>query len=301
MDDNTNTNPEAGLDRVLSFTLPDRESRGRAARLGPLLDDILAAHNYPPAVKLVLAEALVLTALMGSLLKEEGDQMTIQAQAKGGVLELLVCDYRHGELRGYVQHDEIAFDALGADAGLSGMFGEGHLAITFDIASTGQRYQGVVPLEGESLTEAVQNYFAQSEQVPTLIRTGMHSGASGTVAGGVLVQHLPDGEEGRERLHVRLDHPEWEHVAVLAGSTRDEELVDTQLGLEELVWRLFHEEPEVRIATGAQLSKGCRCTAAHFEDVLSRFSKDDRRDMADDDGIILVDCAFCSKQFPIQD
>ena len=301
MDETPDTQPGTSSDRVLAFTLPGRNCRGRTVRLGPVLNDILAAHSYPPAVKHVLAEAVVLCALMGSLLKEEGDQLTIQAQAKGGVVELLVCDYRVGELRGYIKHDDEAFDALGADPELAQMFGEGHLAITFDIAQTGQRYQGVVPLEGASLTEAVQNYFAQSEQVPTLIRTGVQSGATGTIAGGILVQHIPDGEEGRERLHVRLDHPEWEHVAILTDSVRQAELVDPDLTLDALVWRLFHEEPVVRVEAGPALVKGCRCTAAHFEDVLSRFSKEDRRDMANDDGVILVDCAFCSREFPIQD
>ena len=301
MDETSNTTPETNFDRVLAFTLPNRQCRGRTLRLGPVLDEILAAHSYPPAIKHVLAEAVVLCALMGSLLKEDGDQLTIQAQAQGGVIELLVCDYREGELRGYIQHDETAFDSLGADPGLAEMFGEGHLAITFDIVKSDQRYQGVVPLEGASLTEAVQNYFAQSEQVPTLIRTAVQSGATGTIAGGILVQHLPDGEEGRERLHVRLDHPEWEHVSILAGSTKEAELVDPDLTLDALVWRLFHEEQTVRIDRGPVLARGCRCTVAHFEDVLSRFPKDERREMANNDGVILVDCAFCSRQFPIQD
>lgn len=115
------------------------------------------------------------------------------------------------------------------------------------------------------------------------------------------MQHLPEGEEGRDRLHVQLDHPEWEHVAVMAGSLRHEELIDPSLSLEAIIWRLYHEESEVRVEQGAQLSRGCRCSEMHFEEVLARFPKEDRREMADENGIILVDCAFCSKQFPIQD
>ena len=125
--------------------------------------------------------------------------------------------------------------------------------------------------------------------------------AGATVAGGLLVQHLPEGEEGRERLHIRLDHPEWEHVAILADSLRHEELVEQHLSLEEIVWRLYHEEDRVLTTPGAHLAKGCRCTVNHFEDVLARFPKEERREMANEDGIILVDCAFCSKVFPIQD
>lgn len=285
--------PPAVLDHVLSFTIPARNARGRVVRLGPVLNQILAAHDYPPALAHCLAEALVLTALMGSLLKDEGDQLTMQAQATGGMARLLVCDYRNGELRGYLEPSESDDETR--------LFDGGHLAITFDIAATKQRYQGVVPLEGDSLAAVVENYFAQSEQVPTLVRTAVDFVGEGVVAGGMLIQHLPEGEEGRERLHVQLDHPEWEHVAILAGTVKPVELVDPSLPLDELIWRLFNEESEVRVATGPQLEKGCRCTSLHFETVLARFSKEDRREMANEAGVIVVDCAFCSRKFDIQD
>ena len=290
---------EIGFDRPLHFTIPDRDARGRIVRLGPVLQEILAAHDYPSPVRQVLAEALTLTALIGTLLKDGDGQMTMQAQTEDGVIELLVCDYRAGELRGYAKHDRSRLDELGPNPSLFSLFGQGYLAVTFDLAATGQRYQGVVPLEGTSLAEACENYFFQSEQVPTLLRIGVEQNASGCIAGGLLVQHLPEGEEGRERLHVRLDHPEWEHVAALAGSMRQSELVDPSLSLEALVWRLFHEEREIRVNPGAQLRKGCRCTVAHFEDVIGRFPVEEREHMKNEEGNIVVDCAFCSKEFII--
>ena len=293
--------PGTGSDRLVSFTIPGCHVRGRVVRLGPVLDRILAAHDYPAPIQDLLAEALVLTALMGGLLKREGSQLTMQAQTKGGAVELLVCDYRDGELRGYVQHDPELLAGLGDSPSLADLFGNGHLTITFDLAETNQRYQGVVPLVSGSLSAAVEAYFAQSEQVPTLIRTAVAAGGKPNTAGGLLIQHLADGEEGRERIHVRMDHPEWEHVAILADTVRPEELVDPGLSLEGLVWRLFHEEPEVRVQASVPLSRGCRCSTVHFEEVLSRFPKEDRRDMRDENGIILVDCAFCSREFAIQD
>ncbi len=297
----SDTRTETYSDELLGFSIPSHDSRGRAVRLGPVLEDVLSAHDYPPALKHCLAEALVLVSLMGSLLKDDGDQLTMQAQGEGGIVSLLVCDYRDGEIRGYVEHDEVQMQAGGVNPSLEALFGKAHLAITFDIAKTGKRYQGIVPLEGNSLSAAVESYFAQSEQIPTSIRTAVKSGSGRTVAAGLLVQHLPEGEEGRERLHVRLDDPEWEHVAVLAESLRHEELVEPGLSLEEIVWRLYHEEDKILVSPGARLAKGCRCTMAHFEDVLSRFPREERRDMANEEGIILVDCAFCSKVFPIQD
>ncbi len=291
---------ETGYDRVLRFSIPDRNARGRVVRLGPVLDTILTAHDYPPPIRRLLAEALVLTALLGTLLKDEDSQLTMQAQTEAGVVDLLVCDYRNGELRGYVRHDPERLSMLGRDPSLYALFGKGYLAVTFDLATTGQRYQGIVPLEGASLAEACESYFAQSEQVPTLIRVGIGDGSAGCIGGGILVQYLAEGEEGRERLHVKLDHPEWEHVAVLAGSTRPEELVDPDLSLEALVWRLFHDESEVRVETGGLLQRGCRCSIAHYESVLARFPEAERIDMRNDAGLIEVDCAFCSKLFQIE-
>ncbi|MEQ1542709.1 MAG: Hsp33 family molecular chaperone HslO [Novosphingobium sp.] len=290
---------ETGYDRVLRLTIPLRSARGRVVRLGPVLETILSAHAYPAPIKHLLAEALVVAALIGSLIKDDEGQLTMQAQTESGVVDLLVCDYRGGELRGYVRFDAERLAGLGANPSLYALFGRGYLAMTFDLATTGQRYQGIVPLEGGSLAEACQSYFAQSEQVPTLIRVGVRADGQGCVAGGLLVQHLAEGEEGRERLHVQLDHPEWDHIAALAGSIRHEELVDPDLSLEALVWRLFHEEGEVRVEAGGPLSRGCRCSVSHYEAVIARFPEADRLDMRDESGLIVVDCAFCSRLFEI--
>lgn len=290
---------ETGYDRVLRLTIPLRSARGRVVRLGPVLETILSAHAYPASIKHLLAEALVVAALIGSLIKDDEGQLTMQAQTESGVVDLLVCDYRGGELRGYVRFDAERLAGLGANPSLYALFGRGYLAMTFDLATTGQRYQGIVPLEGGSLAEACQSYFAQSEQVPTLIRVGVRADGQGCVAGGLLVQHLAEGEEGRERLHVQLDHPEWDHIAALAGSIRHEELVDPDLSLEALVWRLFHEEDEVRVEAGGPLSRGCRCSVSHYESVIARFPEADRLDMRDESGLIVVDCAFCSRLFEI--
>lgn len=180
------------VDTALGFTIPGRHARGRIARLGPALDVILGSHGYPPAIERVLAEAVVLAALFGSTLKDAGGQLTLQAQTQGGAIELLVCDYRGGEMRGYLRHDPDKLAELPEDPSLFALFGNGYLAITFDQAVTGERYQGIVPLEGGSLAEAAESYFAQSEQIPSLVRIGVERRADGThVAGGLLLQHLP--------------------------------------------------------------------------------------------------------------
>ncbi len=289
---------ETFSDTLMGFTLPGRNARGRVVRMEGVLEEVLRAHDYPAPITHLLGEALVLGVLMGGLLKGEQAQMTMQAQTEGGIVSLLVCDYRAGAVRGYADFDPERLAKLGANPGLSALFGGGYLAVTFETEGN-QRYQGIVPLEGDSLAEACESYFSQSEQIPTLIRVASRAGAGGRMAAGLLVQHLPDGEEGRERLHVRLDHPDWEHVAVLAGSISHEELLDPALSLEAIAWRLFHEEEEVRVQPGAALSRGCRCTAAHYETIIARFPPEEQAEMRGLDGVIAVDCAFCSKTFAL--
>ena len=171
------------LDRALAFAIPDRHARGRIVRLGPTLDRVLSAHAYPPAIEALLAEALTLAALIGATLKDASGQLTMQTRTDTGVVQLLVCDYRGGEVRGYVQYDADKLAEAPAQPSLFALFGKGYLAITFDMATTGERYQGIVPLDGETLAEAAQSYFLQSEQIPTLIRVAMRKGPDGSAAG----------------------------------------------------------------------------------------------------------------------
>jgi len=288
--------PVTNLDEAVGFTLPERHARGRLVRLGPVLDQILAAHEYPAPIARILSEALTLTALLGAMLKDAGGQLTMQAQIESGIVDLLVCDYRGGELRGYVRFDQERLAVTPALPTLVGLFGKGYLAITFDQTATRERYQGIVPLEGASLAEAAQSFFGQSEQIPSLVRLAVDD--TGHVAGGILLQHLPEGEEGRERLHTRLDHPEWEHVRILAETLRANELFDLDLPVQTLLWRLFHEE-EVRILATVPLARGCRCSPEHVRGIISRFTAEEHAGMADEDGVIRVACEFCSRSFPL--
>jgi molecular chaperone Hsp33 len=291
---------QLNTDVVLGVAIPSRNARGRIARLGSVVDQILASHAYPPVIEKLLAEALILTALLGALLKEPTGQLTLQAQTEGGIVDLMVCDFRGGELRGYVRHDPERLAEAPDEPTLSELFGTGYLAITFDQPAANERYQGIVPLEGKNLGEAAQSYFTQSEQIPSLVRLAAEKRGGHWFGGGLLLQHLPEGEEGRDRLHTRLDHPDWPHVAILGGSVKADELTDPDLPLDDLIWRLFHEEDEVRTLPAIALRRGCRCDPDYVRSVIARFPADEREAMVGDDGLIRVDCAFCSSSFAIQ-
>lgn len=297
-------------DRLLGFTIPRRDARGRAVRLGPALNEILRAHDYPRPLARLLAEALALTAMLGSMLRPKdpalGDaqrpgQVTMQAMAEGGPVTMMVTDWRDGELRGYLQQAEGA--ELVDTHDLQALFGKGYLAITLEQTATEERYQGIVPLQGESLAEAASGYFEGSEQLPTLVRlTAGPSPEGGWAAGGLMVQYLPRGEVGGERLGVSGDKPklppDWEHVSTLAATITEDELLDETLPLENILWRLFNED-EVRVTPAIMLSRGCRCSVEHIRQVLESFPESERVDMRGADGLIGVDCQFCSRLFKV--
>lgn len=288
-------------DRVLPFGIERQDVRGRVLRLGDSLDAILAAHDYPAPAAELLGEALALTGLVGSVLKPEG-KITLQARASGPV-KLLVCDYTgEGALRGYVEFDAGALAAVGTGASLEALFGgEGYLALTLDTGDADERYQGIVPLAGSGLAEAAAAYFESSEQIPTAVRLAVrYDGLKQQwIGGGLLVQHLPHGEIGTQRLEVtREEDPDgWNRAGVLARSVTLEELTDPTLPLETVLYRLFHEDG-VRVYSQTQVRKGCTCTIERLRAILSQFSANDLTDMADDTATVHMTCAFCSRTFP---
>lgn len=291
------------LDQVQSFHVETLDVRGRVVRLGGVLDAVLGDHGYPAPITRLLAEALTLTALIGSTLVEEGAQATLQARGDGPA-NLLVCDYMApGAVRGYVGFDLARAGDIEPAAPIHDLLGEGYLALTIDQPGIADgRYQGIVSLEGATLAQVVQRYFISSEQLPTWVRLEvLHDPlARRWYAGGMLLQHLPRGEEGGERLFVQDETPpNWRHATLIADTIRPEELTDPSVSFETLLWRLFHEE-QVRLLPPAPLHRGCRCSRERIQAVLRQFSMDELMDMREPDGSFRVNCRFCSKDWVIE-
>ena len=287
-------------DLILPFQAEHAEVSGRLVKLGPTVDTILSRHAYPEAVSQLLGEAVALTALLGAALKFEG-KFILQASTDGPV-DLLVADYQvPGGLRGYARFSPERLAALPPDGRL---LGDGHLAMTIDRGLETERYQGVVPLEGDSLTEAADTYFRQSEQLPTFIklavarhyRAGKAGGRPWTWrAGGLLVQKLTrEGGRsvGREAAFAEED---WTRAKALAETVEDHELLDPMLPPDRLLYRLFHEE-QVRAYRAIPLESYCSCSKARVEELLRRFSAEDLADMVVD-GEVWVTCEFCNSRY----
>jgi molecular chaperone Hsp33 len=247
-----------------------------------------------------LGEAVALTALLGAALKFEG-KFILQASTDGPV-DLLVADYQvPGGLRGYARFSPEQVAALPPDGRL---LGEGHLAMTIDRGLDTERYQGVVPLEGDSLTEAADTYFRQSEQLPTFIRLavarhyrpGQQGGRPWTWrAGGLLVQKLTrEGGRGPAR-EAAFAEEDWTRARTLAETVEDHELLDPLLPPDRLLYRLFHEE-QVRAFRAVPLESYCSCSRGRVEELLKRFSAEDLADMVVD-GEVWVTCEFCNSRY----
>jgi molecular chaperone Hsp33 len=298
-------------DIVVPFQFDSAPIRGRLARLGPSVDAVLSAHAYPEVVSHILGEALTLTALLGTALKFDGI-FTVQAQGDGP-LSLLVADYETGDqatggaLRGYAAFDEAALAAAGSRA-LSALFGKGSLALTIDPKLGRERYQGIVPLEGERLADAARTYFDQSEQIPARVmlsvaRRFTPAGPGAPIrgewrAGGLLVQAIPS--EGGYSVPVDGDRDEdFTRARLLAETVADDELVDPMLSADRLLYRLFHEEG-VRVFPPVPVRFGCRCNADRLQRVLAAYPLEDLTAMSDA-GTITAHCQFCSKgySFPL--
>jgi molecular chaperone Hsp33 len=308
-------------DAILPFEVATLDLRGRVVRLGPALDHILSAHDYPGPVAKLLGEAIVLTVLLGSSLKFEG-RFILQTQTDGPV-RMLVVDFTSdfktaGRVRACARFDrkrvEAAIAAHAASAGE--LLGQGHLAMTIDQGSDMNRYQGLVALTGGGLEEAAHEYFLRSEQIPTRVRLAVaeefKAAAAGPRhrwrAGGMLLQFLPKSPERMRGPdldpgdapagtvpHMVAEDDAWREGQSLIATVEDIELIDPELSSERLLYRLFHEHG-VRVFRSTDIEAKCSCSRASVENMLKSFSQDDRDHMVEN-GVISVTCEFCNSHY----
>lgn len=305
-------------DRVLPFQIEALGVRGRIVRLGDVASDILSRHDYPESVARLLGEALALTAMLGVALKFDG-RFTLQTKSDGPV-DMMVVDFdTSGGMRAYAHYDPEKVEELEKDlmpgAGL--LLGKGHLAMTVDQGAAVDRYQGIVALDGNSLSEAAHVYFRQSEQIPTAVRLAVaqvfNQGDGGEQSawrvGGLIVQHLPKDGGARMPDFPAGDVPEgielpeedtteddrWTRARILMNTVEDHELLDADLAAERLLYRLYHEDG-VRVFQSQPIRRECRCSRERIETMLKQFSQDDRDYMVEN-GRIVVTCEFCNLDY----
>ena len=229
-------------DQLHRYLFENYAVRGELVTVSETLEQILANHTYPQPVKTVLAELLVATSLLTATLKFAGD-ITVQLQGDGPLQLAVINGNNQQQLRGVarVQGD------IADDADLKTMVGNGYLVITIS-PKEGERYQGVVGLEGDTLAACLEDYFQRSEQLPTrlIIRTGEHEGQP--MAGGMLLQVMPAQD---------TQTTDFEHLATLTETIKAEELFT--LPANDVLWRLYHEE-EVTVYEPQSVEFKCTCS-----------------------------------------
>ena len=285
-------------DVLLPFQLEQTALRGRVVRLGATVDRVLTRHDYPEPVGHLLGELFVLAATLAGGLKFDGT-FSIQTRSDGPISLMIADCTNDGAMRGYAKFDQARLAAAPA-TDVPTLFGEGQLALTVDQNHAGTTYQGLVELNGATLTDCMQTYFRQSEQVKTGLRIAVDQITDGATrrwrAGGIMVQRLPEQVLADEA----QAEEDWRRTMLLLGTATDAELVDPHLPPEHLLLRLFHEEG-VRVFQKLPLTFGCRCSRERVEALLRSFPADELDDMRQDDGDLVVTCEFCNEGFHFEE
>jgi len=296
---------QATADMIQPFVLEVPGLRGRLLRMGPLVESILTRHSYPDQVADLLGEMLALAGVLSSLLKFDG-VFTLQTKSDGPVGMLVVDMTAAGALRGYGEFDADRLDVLASVGGgtpsARALMGEGYMAFTVDQGPNTERYQGIVELTGETLTDFLQHYFRQSEQLKTAVKLAAGRTESGWRAGGLLLQQMPEAEPGVEMApQFGSQHPatdeedDWRRAVLLMATCTEAELLDSALPADDLLYRLFHEE-RVRVFQPRPLTPGCRCSMERIERILRSLPRDEVADMKVG-GEVIMTCQFCNIDF----
>jgi len=304
-------------DTVLPFQLDRSDIRGRVARLDGVLDRILAQHDYPAAVEALVAEAALITALIGQTIKL---RWKVSLQIRGdGPIRIIATDYYaptaeggQARMRAWASFDGDRLDGEGSGFD---QIGQGYLAVMLDQGAGTTPYQGITPLSGGSLSACAETYFAQSEQLPTRFalsfgQSVLAGGTEGWRAGGVMLQHMPkaspfvaqEGGSGDGGLLTADDilggaeGENWSRANLLLDTVEELELIGPTVAPTDLLIRLFHEETP-RVFDAQAVTFGCSCSEDRVRTSLSIYSAKDIGQMTTDDGIVTADCQFCGAHY----
>ncbi len=303
-------------DTILPFQLDRADVRGRVGRLDTVLETILGQHDYPAPVAALVAEATLITALIGQTIKLRW-RLSLQVRSDGPV-RLIATDYfgptadgEPAKMRAYAAYDAEAIATASAEKPFD-LFGEGVFAILIDQGPGTTPYQGITPIAGASLADCAETYFAQSEQLPTRFALAMGEavqpgGESHWRGGGVLLQHMPKASPHARQEETSFDDPtddlpdesdddNWRRAVMLLGTVEETELVGPHVGAEQLLLRLFSEE-DPRVYPTQSVRFGCTCGPEKVVQTLALYGPEDIASMTTTDGKVTADCQFCGAHY----
>lgn len=267
-------------DQLYRYLFEHHQVRGELVQLDQTFRHMVAAQEYPAPVRQLLGELLVATSLLTATLKFEGS-ITVQLQGNGPLSLAVINGDHQQQLRGVARWQ----GELPANPNLKALVGDGHLVITIS-PDEGERYQGIVSLESDSLASSLESYFAQSEQLATRIWIRTGGSAAEPLAAGMLLQALPASSEQHA--------DEFDHLSKLTDTIKDEELFT--LPAEEILYRLYHEE-EVRLFAPQAIQFRCTCSRERCEQALLQVGQVEVEAMIHEQGQIDMHCDYCGTHY----
>ena len=266
-------------DSLQRFLFDGTDIRGEITTLSASYQDLVGNQKYPPQVALLFGEFIAAVSLLSTTLKNSG-MITIQARGDGPVSTLMAECSQGDKLRGIVRGD---FDNLEGLNSLQELLGSAILAITIEPEGK-ERYQGIVPLDGENLSQCLEFYFHQSEQLPTKIKLAANTES----VSGMLIQQLPSSADAEKSID------DWLNMSVLFETLTSAEQLE--LSHNDQLYRLFHEQ-ELRLFDPQPMSFSCSCSRQRTESALISLGRDEVVEMSVEQGLIMITCEFCSQQY----
>ena len=267
------------FDSLTRFIFEDHDIRGEIVRLNASYQQIIQQHQYAEPIAWLVGEALLAAVLLTASIKFEGN-LTLQFQSDGP-LKLLVAKCNHlFEIRGLAQ---LRDEKMAAQLNNEMLLGNGQLVVTIQPENQQESYQSVIALTSNGIANAIEIYFAQSEQLPTRIFLS----ADKNQCVGMLLQALPE-QKSKEREFF------WEHAVKLGETITDKEL--QELPNEMILHRLYHEE-DIRIFPAENIRFRCTCNRNRMENAVQLLGEEDAMDLLKDKHFIEVKCEFCSEVF----
>lgn len=305
MSKSTDKYPQYENDVVVPFSLQTGGVRGRIARLNGALDNILNQHNYPPLIEKLLAETVILGVLIAQSIKESW-KLSLQVRGSGA-LRILATDYvaptqkeQHAQIRGYASFDQNSVDDIVQNnASLRDILGKGYFAIIITQGNEQQKpYQGITPLEGDSLAEIASTYFMDSEQLPTYFKIGVRAkeqikNKKSWQGSGIMVQKLPK----TSFLSGSFQNDDgWMSTLNALEKINENDIISTKTNNKELFFKYFNRT-DLQIFTPHNIQFGCTCNADRVRQSLSIYSQKDIKHMTRPDGKVGVKCQFCAAEY----
>jgi len=286
-------------DSLLPFQLEAADIRGRFVRLDGALNRILDQHNYPEPVAQLVAEAVVLTALIGQTI---GFKAKLSLQIRGnGPIRLIATDYyapedegEAGQVRAYASFDA---DRVSSAEPFT-QIGKGMFAVLIDQGKGQAPYQGITPLDAGSLANCAETYFAQSEQLATRFALAIAK-ADKWRAAGLVLQHMPKASPLKvlaEPVDPEIDAENWNRATIMLESVQQDEMIGPSVSPSELLFRLFHEDAP-RVYDPQPVRFGCTCSEEKVRQSMSIYSAKDIAHMTTDAGTLTADCQFCGAHY----